>query len=110
MFEKLRGFFDLKGLLMAGSLIAGLVTTYNTVGLHTDQINAMQSTVQTNYSQTLEHDKDLSRLNYRVGSIETRQNATDEKFEELNKSINKLNETLIRLSTILEGNRSSNRK
>lgn len=86
---------------MVGSLFVAITTTYNTVGEHTEQINTIQSDVVRNFNQTIQQDKDLSRLDYRVGTIETRQNVTDKKFEELNKSINTLNETLVRLSTIL---------
>lgn len=110
MLEKLKAFLDLKAILMVGSLFVAIITSYNTIGTHTEQISTIQSDVVRNFNHTIQQDKDLSRLDYRVGSIETRQSVTDQKFEELNKSIIKLNETLVRLSTILEGNRMNNSK
>ncbi|MDX7787395.1 hypothetical protein [Aeromonas caviae] len=110
MIEKLKGFLDLKALLMVGSLFVAIITTYNTVGEHTTILQKHEYSLSQNSFDIVEQDKELTKLGYRVGSIENRQTVTDQKFEELNKSIIKLNETLVRLSTILEGNRMNNSK
>lgn len=95
---------------MVGSLFVAIITTYNTVGEHTTILQKHEYSLSQNSFDIVEQDKELTKLGYRVGSIENRQTVTDQKFEELNKSIIKLNETLVRLSTILEGNRMNNSK
>lgn len=80
------------------------------MGVHTTILQKHEISLSQNILDIVEQDKELTKLGYRVGSIENRQTATDQKFEELNKSIIKLNETLVRLSTILEGNRMNNSK
>lgn len=102
MWEKLKGFIDLRGLLMAGGLIVGLVTTYNTVGTNTQAIQKHENFLTKNYGQIMQQDKELSMLKITVDSIEKRQNSTDSKLEALTVSIQKLNETMIKLTAIME--------
>lgn len=102
MWDKLKGFIDLKGLLMAGSLIVALVTAYNTVGSHTQTLQKHENFLGKNYAQIMQQDKALSMLTITVDSIEKRQNSTDSKLEALTVSIQKLNETMIKLTTIME--------
>ncbi|HHW4399906.1 TPA: hypothetical protein ACUNCG_000446 [Aeromonas hydrophila] len=102
MWDKIKGFIDLKGLLLAGSFIVALVTTYNTVGSHSQTLQKHENFLGKNYSQIMQQDKALSMLSITVDSIEKRQNNTDSKLEALTNSIQTLNNTMIKLTTIME--------
>lgn len=95
MFDKLKGFIDLKGVLMAAGIFGSLFVAYDKIGIHDKYIYQHWDKIQ-----NLE--KEDTRMDVRIDVLEAQQKQTDGKFEKLNDSIIKLNETMIKLSTIIE--------
>lgn len=95
MFEKLKGFLDLKAIIVIISIIASGYAGYKQIEVHDKRIWSHYNKIQ-----TLE--KDDVRVSVRLDAIEARQNSTDAKMDRLNESIQELNRTMVRLSTILE--------
>ncbi|MGY6036628.1 hypothetical protein [Aeromonas sp. AE23HZ002T15] len=95
MFEKLKGFLDLKAIIVIISIIASGYAGYKQIEVHEKRIWSHYNKIQT-------LDKEDVRIGVRLDAIEARQNSTDAKMDRLNESIQELNRTMVRLSTILE--------
>ena len=95
MFDKLKGFLDLKGLLMAGGIVGSMFVAYDKIGQH--EIYIFQ-----NWGKIQQLEKNDSRTEVRIDILEERAKTTDIKFDKLNESIIALNQTMVKLSTIIE--------
>ncbi|MGY3856868.1 hypothetical protein [Aeromonas intestinalis] len=95
MLEKLKGFLDLKAVILVLSIFGTCYVAYTQVGQHEIRLNIYQDKLI-----TLE--KNELKVDSRIDVLEKAQDKTDGQLEKLNQTLNELNLSLVRLASTLE--------
>ena len=95
MFEKLKGFLDLKAIILIFSIFGACFVAYNQVGVHEVRLNTYQD-------KLINLEKNELKVDSRIVVLEKAQDRTDGQLEKLNVTLNELNISLVRLASTLE--------
>jgi len=95
MIEKLKGFLDLKAIVLVLSMFGAGYVAYTQVGQHEIRLNTYQD-------KLVILEKNELKVDSRIVVLEKAQDRTDGQLEKLNQTLNELNISLVRLASSLE--------